>query len=244
MLMTMIIYWTVHTHSVIYPSMDPGQTIAYISDVGAFRLNPLFEAMGITTVWTLNLGMLAERWLRHNGRLAPNTTRFQKILDIVALLCAIAGAVGLTLLTIYNTNDYPNMHDRCLGVFLVGYVLSAIFICWEYQRLGAKFVRHPILAASFWIKLFFILIEIALAIGMFLLPFPRLPFLKVWKVIFGERRSLTSAQAGASQKTRTRSTHPQSSNGSSPSSSLATSFPSSWICYPPFAQSTTCPIQQ
>lgn len=46
-----------------------------------------------------------------------------------------------------------------------GYVLSAIFICWEFQRLGVKFRSHPILRVSFWIKLLFIFVEVGLAIG-------------------------------------------------------------------------------
>jgi hypothetical protein len=46
-----------------------------------------------------------------------------------------------------------------------GYVIAAIFICAEYQRLGMAFREHSILAISFWIKLAFIIIEIALAIG-------------------------------------------------------------------------------
>lgn len=46
-----------------------------------------------------------------------------------------------------------------------GYVVSAIFICIEYQRLGIKYRQHRILRMSFWVKLAFIIIEVALAIG-------------------------------------------------------------------------------
>lgn len=51
--------------------------------------------------------------------------------------------------------------------FSVGYIISAIFACAEYQRLGIHFRQYRILRASFWIKLFFILTEIALAIGKY-----------------------------------------------------------------------------
>ncbi|KAL8956245.1 MAG: hypothetical protein Q9183_006368, partial [Haloplaca sp. 2 TL-2023] len=44
-----------------------------------------------------------------------------------------------------------------------GYVISAIFICAEYQRLGVHFRQHRILRASFWAKLFFIIVEFCLA---------------------------------------------------------------------------------
>ncbi len=47
-----------------------------------------------------------------------------------------------------------------------GYVISAIFICAEYLRIGIFYRReHRILLASFYIKLAFIIIEVGLAIG-------------------------------------------------------------------------------
>ena len=47
----------------------------------------------------------------------------------------------------------------------LGYVLSAIFICSEYQRLGIRFRQFRILRLSFWIKLAFIIVEVVLAVG-------------------------------------------------------------------------------
>jgi hypothetical protein len=47
-----------------------------------------------------------------------------------------------------------------------GYLISAIFICMEYLRLGVAYRRqHMVLFASFWIKLIFIIIELGLAIA-------------------------------------------------------------------------------
>ncbi|KAL8831370.1 MAG: hypothetical protein Q9191_000896 [Dirinaria sp. TL-2023a] len=40
-----------------------------------------------------------------------------------------------------------------------GYVISAIFICAEYQRLGMHFRQHRVLRGSFWLKLVFIIVE-------------------------------------------------------------------------------------
>ncbi|KAL8741058.1 MAG: hypothetical protein Q9190_006300 [Brigantiaea leucoxantha] len=45
-----------------------------------------------------------------------------------------------------------------------GYMLSAVFICAEYQRLGMHFRQHRVLRASFWMKLLFILVEFAFAV--------------------------------------------------------------------------------
>jgi hypothetical protein len=46
-----------------------------------------------------------------------------------------------------------------------GYIISAIFICAEYQRLGIHHREHRHLRISFWIKLTFIIVELALAIA-------------------------------------------------------------------------------
>jgi len=51
--------------------------------------------------------------------------------------------------------------------FSAGYVVSAIFICIEYQRLGMRYRQHHILRMSFWVKLAFIIVEVGLAIGTF-----------------------------------------------------------------------------
>lgn len=54
---------------------------------------------------------------------------------------------------------WTNRRDRA------GYIISAIFICAEYQRLGIHYREHRILAISFWIKLMFIFVEIGLVIA-------------------------------------------------------------------------------
>lgn len=88
------------------------------ADEGAQLLKPLFIAGGTVMVVTLDLSMAAERWLRHRGRLAKNTSYAQEALSVIAILCSIAGAIGLILLTIFDTLRHPVMHDRCLGVFM------------------------------------------------------------------------------------------------------------------------------
>ena len=43
--------------------------------------------------------------------------------------------------------------------------MSAIALCAEYQRLGKEYRQHRVLRVSFWVKLAFIIVEVALAIG-------------------------------------------------------------------------------
>jgi Frag1/DRAM/Sfk1 family len=164
MLLGMLIHWSTSGRPHL-PSMDPDQTIAYISDVGAFRLKPLFIAGSAVMVVTLDASFLAERWLRHNGKLAPNTSTFQKAISGTSIAFAIAGACGLILLSIFDTYHHDRLHDGFLLLFMGGYILSAICICTEYQRLGIHYRHHRILRVSFWVKLTFIVIEVVLAIA-------------------------------------------------------------------------------
>lgn len=101
-----------------YPSMEPGQHIAYISDIGAQGLKPLFIAGSAVTVVVFDLTFISERWLRHKGRLAHNTSKLQKALSVCAILAAIVGAAGLILLSIFDTLRHPNLHDAFLAVFM------------------------------------------------------------------------------------------------------------------------------
>jgi Frag1/DRAM/Sfk1 family protein len=165
MLMAMLLYWIYQTDRTIYPSMADNQTIAYISDVGAFELKPLFIAGCAVTAVFFDLSFLADRWLRHRGRLVPNTTRTEKILMALTIVFAIIGTVGLVCLAIFDTQRHQQLHRLFLLLFIVGYLISAIFVCWEYQRLGIRHREHSILAASFWVKLVFIMVEFCLAVA-------------------------------------------------------------------------------
>lgn len=164
MLITMLVYWAA-TGRPHYVSMSEGQRIPYISDIGADTLKPLFITMSAVTVLTFDLAFILERWLRHAGRLTRNTSTWQKVNSACATIAAIAGAAGLILLSIFDTKRHNRLHNIFLGVFIIGYIVSAIFICWEYQRLGIHYRQHSVLRLSFWMKLFFILAEVALAVA-------------------------------------------------------------------------------
>lgn len=165
MLLAMLLTWVTAGKPHLRGMDDPGQTVPFISDIGSWYLQPLFIAMGATSVVTFTLSFIAERWLRHLGKLTPNTSHWQKLFSVISIIAAIAGAAGLILLTIFDNVNHGNLHNAFLAVFIIGYVVSAIFICAEYQRLGIHYREHRILRISFWIKLAFIFIEVGLAIG-------------------------------------------------------------------------------
>ncbi|KAL3489158.1 Frag1/DRAM/Sfk1 family-domain-containing protein [Aspergillus germanicus] len=165
MLAAMLGTWCVQGYP-LYPSMESGQTIAYISDVGAQGLKPLFITGSVITVVFLDLSFISERWLRHAGQLVPNRGWFDKSCAIGSIFFSIAGAAGLILLSIFDTLNHSRLHGGFLAMFLVAYLVSAILICIEYLRLGIFYrPHHRVLLISFWIKAFFIVVEIALAIA-------------------------------------------------------------------------------
>lgn len=135
-LLGLLLHWIVDTHRVVYASMSGDQTIAYISDVGASNLKPLFVVGCIITTVFLDLSFGSDRLLRHQGRLVPNTSTGEKVLSGLTIFFALVGTIGLGCLSGFDTLRYPRLHDIFLLLFIVGYLLSAIFICWEYQRLG------------------------------------------------------------------------------------------------------------
>lgn len=163
MLLGLLIHWT-STGKPHYAPMAANQRIAYISDVGAQSLKPLFIAGSCVTTIFLDLAFLSDVFLRHRGRLA-NLTGYGRIVSALSLVFAAVGTAGLILLSIFDTLRYHTLHDVFLLMFIAGYVISAVFICWEYQRLGTHFRQHRILRISFWIKLVFILLAVVLAIA-------------------------------------------------------------------------------
>ncbi|KAG0651286.1 Suppressor of four kinase 1 [Hyphodiscus hymeniophilus] len=165
MLLGMLLWWTVKEGSRHLTPEGPTQNIAYISDIGAHQLQPLFIAAGSTSVVTFTLTFIVERWLRHRGRLVRNDSKGQKILSICSIIAAFVGMIGLIILTCLNDVSHHKAHDACLVIFIGGYIVSAIFICAEYQRLGMHHREHRHLRMSFWIKLAFIFLELGLAIA-------------------------------------------------------------------------------
>ncbi|KAL2074616.1 hypothetical protein VTL71DRAFT_8394 [Oculimacula yallundae] len=164
MLATFMIYWQT-TGQPHYTSMSSTQTIPYISDIGAYRLKPLFITCAAITTLLVDLSLISERWLRHRGTLINNFTQTEKNLSIASIVCGIIGGLGLLFLSIFDTAQYGTVHNACLFVFMGGYIASATCSCWEYQSLGSRGRDHISLRVSFWIKLVFILVQVSLAIA-------------------------------------------------------------------------------
>ncbi|KAH9838588.1 Frag1/DRAM/Sfk1 family-domain-containing protein [Rhodofomes roseus] len=114
-------------------------SIAYISDVGASYLKPLFIVCCCITGVTFFLTLVVERWLRHSGRLHPNMRRRERVFSTLAVLGSFIGGAGLILLSIFDTGRHQSLHRVFLLVFIIGVGLSAIFTIVEYRWINKDY---------------------------------------------------------------------------------------------------------
>lgn len=101
--------------------------IAYISDVGADILKPLFITGSSITAVCFVASLTIERWLRHRGRLLPNMRRREKVMSSLAIASSVLGGAGVILLSVFDTKRHMRLHRVFLLVFMVGVALSAAF---------------------------------------------------------------------------------------------------------------------
>lgn len=142
-----------------YTSMAPNQRIAYISDIGADVLKPLFITGAALTGFFLFLSLLS---MRRNHALIH---RLERTLDILSVLAGLIAAVSILLLAIFDTRRHPSLHKFFLLMFMLGVIFSALFTTIEYRRLGRTFTEHPILKISYRFKQAIVCADIALSIG-------------------------------------------------------------------------------
>lgn len=181
MLLVMLFTWIGEGRS-HYSYMDPGQAIPYLSDIGAGPLKPLFITGCIMTAIFVDCAFASERWLRHQSRLGKKTTTIDKALAVLTIVFAVIGTVGLIMLSVFDLAHYPLTHATFLMLAMVGFIISGIFMCWEFQRLDTSersirlsrrvlliflqaYRQNKILLISFWAKLAFSLVDTALSVG-------------------------------------------------------------------------------
>jgi len=158
MLWTMIIVWLAQGQPK-YTSMSPNQRIAYISDIGADVLKPLFVTGSAFTGVFFFCSLLA---MRHNHSLIR---RLERTLDVLSVLAGLMGAVCLLLLAVFDTRRHPSLHRLFLLLFMLGVVFSALFTTIEYRRLGKTYTEHPILKISYRFKQAIVCGEVALSVA-------------------------------------------------------------------------------
>ncbi|TFK94035.1 hypothetical protein K466DRAFT_510385 [Polyporus arcularius HHB13444] len=161
--------------------------IAYISDVGADILKPLFIVGCAITGVSFFLALTIERWLRHSGRLLPTMRRRERVFSSLAILSSFIGACGLILLSIFDTKRHTSLHRVFLLVFIVGVGLSAIFTIVEYRWISRDFAEVRKLHASYLAKgiIAGILILLAIAFAVLLFTATDAGAVVEWTIAFG-----------------------------------------------------------
>lgn len=141
-----------------YPSQDTG-TLAFISDIGASALKPLFITGTSITSTFFFLSLLS---MRRNQALHK---RKDRVLDLCALFLGLVGSASLILLSVFDTARHSKLHRLFLLLFMLGIVLSALFTTLEYRSLGKSFTTHPVLKYSYAGKAVLLVVEGGLSIG-------------------------------------------------------------------------------
>ncbi|KAL4066871.1 Frag1/DRAM/Sfk1 [Scleroderma yunnanense] len=162
-------------------------SVAYISDVGASFVKPLFVVICCITGVGFLLCLILERLLRHKGRLVPEMRKREHVLGILAIVGASIAMWGLILLSGFDTKRYTALHRLFLLVFMLGVALSAIFTVVEYRwvaqdypdihQLRCAYIAKAIVAGSL------ILLAIVFAITLYYAP--NVGGVIEWAIAFG-----------------------------------------------------------
>lgn len=167
MLIALMAIWTAQGHPV-YKWMEPTETkILYISDIAAssWHVQPIFIACSGAQGILFVLSLVSERWLRHRRRLRPNCEEADRALSITAIVCAFVGELGILIVSIFNTHKFHHVHEGFLVIFIVFLGLSAIFTASEFGILDNRTRHQRHIVFSFYVKIIWFIIELALAIA-------------------------------------------------------------------------------
>ncbi|KAK0193700.1 Frag1/DRAM/Sfk1 [Armillaria mellea] len=183
-LLSMLITWLA-TGRPHYVSMDG--SIAYISDIGADILKPLFIAGCVITAVCFFLSLCVERSLRHVGHLMPHMRTRERIFGYLAMFGSFVGGCGLVLLSIFDTKRHTSLHRVFLLVFMLGVAISAIFTVIEFRWLSRDFRHVRTLKIAYLAKAIIatILILLAFAFGVALYQSTNVGAVLEWTISFG-----------------------------------------------------------
>ena len=141
-LFTLLIYWLSEGRP-----RYPGQTnpyVAFISDIGAYRLQPLFITGGVVSSLTLTATIISVHLARRERRLSSQKPgdeqpRYEKWVSVLACLFEVAACPCRICITLFNNKRHPNLHHTFLFLGLAGTALSCIctaFVIWAEMWKG------------------------------------------------------------------------------------------------------------
>ncbi|KAJ5242868.1 uncharacterized protein N7469_001195 [Penicillium citrinum] len=141
-----------------YGRMEFDQTVPFISDLAAQKLWPLFLIGCFITTLFFNISFYQfVRQKEHHNNLCI----------YFSFTITIIGGLSLLMIGVFDNIDFKHLHDVFVTIFITGYIIGAVAICIDYFYLMTLYgAERRILFASFFIKVSFIITELA-----FILPF-------------------------------------------------------------------------
>ncbi|KAJ5112457.1 Frag1/DRAM/Sfk1 [Penicillium argentinense] len=141
-----------------YGRMEFDQTVPFISDLAAQKLWPLFliGSLVTTSFFGVSFHQFVQKKEHHSRALA-----------YFSFFITLIGSLSLIMISVFDNIDFKHLHDVFVTIFITGYLIGAVAICIDYFYLMTLYgSERRILFASFFIKISFIITELA-----FILPF-------------------------------------------------------------------------
>ncbi|KAJ5604457.1 hypothetical protein N7510_009611 [Penicillium lagena] len=108
MLFAMIGHW-IMVGKPKYDRMKSGQTIPFISDIGAGELKPLFMIGCIVTMLFLNMAFYQSLHFKGNAN---------QVCTYISSLFTVIGSLGLIMLSAFDNIDHQFAHDTFVTIFM------------------------------------------------------------------------------------------------------------------------------
>ncbi|KZF20069.1 hypothetical protein L228DRAFT_285445 [Xylona heveae TC161] len=178
-LLTLLIYWLAHDRP-----RYPGQTnpyVAFISDIGASSLKPLFITGAAFTAVSVIGTAFSVSFVRHDrkiygvGDISPSL--HNKVLSALSVLFAIGAGICYVLLAVYDSHRHTTVHRRYLSASLIQTALSSICIAIGYVAPARKTSKYRSLRQ--WCRLSNALVVIECCLGV---PFFVLQWISYYRV--------------------------------------------------------------
>lgn len=110
-----------------YSWNDEYQSPPYISDLGATNLQPLFiSCAGFQAIFFVGT-LVMEYFLRRYRKLQPWVSTKQSKFQIISIVCAIIGQLGILFVSIFTTTAFHSVHLLMVAIFIVFSFFTCVF---------------------------------------------------------------------------------------------------------------------
>lgn len=111
------------------------------------------------------LSLVAERYLRHSGRLPRNMRVREKVFSGFAIFFSIPGQIGIILVAVFDSKNHSHTHFSMLILFIVCIGISCMCTIAEFFYLDNSYSGVRRLRVSYFFKLLWLIVAVILAIG-------------------------------------------------------------------------------